>query len=135
MSRFRWYADQTLGRLATHRVRDDGAHVAALGDVAGVAEAVHQLRPGASGAAGVPTELGRLAGEPVAGQGRQHEVERVLRLPPCAVGSVSGPTASSSSMTEPGQPCVMISGNAFSCCDLHVDEVDVHPVDLGRELR
>ena len=38
-------------------------------------------------------------------------------------------------MTEPGQPCVMISGNAFSCCELHVDEVDVDPVDLGRELR
>ena len=56
-------------------------------------------------------------------------------LPPCAVGSVSGPTESSSSMTEPGQPCVMISGSAFSCGDLHVDEVDVHAVDLGRELR
>ena len=25
---------------------------------------------------------------------------------------------SSSSMTEPGQPCVMISGSAFSCRDL-----------------
>jgi hypothetical protein len=25
---------------------------------------------------------------------------------------------SSSSITEPGQPCVMISGNAFSCLDL-----------------
>ncbi len=37
--------------------------------------------------------------------------------PPCAVGSVSGPTAPSSSTTEPGQPCVMISGRAFSCCD------------------
>jgi hypothetical protein len=30
---------------------------------------------------------------------------------------VSGPTVSSSSMTEPGQPCVMISGNACSCGD------------------
>ena len=36
-------------------------------------------------------------------------------LPPCAVGSVSGPTESIISMTEPGQPCVMISGSAFSC--------------------
>ena len=54
-------------------------------------------------------------------------------MPPCAVGSVSGPTVSSSSMTEPGQPCVMISGNAFSCRDF--DEVDRDPVDLGRELR
>jgi hypothetical protein len=35
-----------------------------------------------------------------------------------AVGSVSGPMVSSSSMTEPGQPWVMISGIAFSCRDL-----------------
>ena len=39
-------------------------------------------------------------------------------MPPCAVGSVSGPTVSSSSTTEPGQPWVMTSGNAFSCGDL-----------------
>ena len=45
-------------------------------------------------------------------------MECVLGVPPCAVGSVSGPTVSSSSMTEPGQPCVMISGSAFSCGDL-----------------
>src|SRR5512133_1596651 len=50
-----------------------------------------------------------------------------LGVPPCAVGSVSGPTVSSSSMTEPGQPCVMISGNAFSCRDLA-------PVVLGRPI-
>src|SRR3954452_22394837 len=37
--------------------------------------------------------------------------------PPCAVGSVSGPTVSSSSTTEPGHPCVMISGSACSCGD------------------
>src|SRR6516165_1236412 len=37
--------------------------------------------------------------------------------PPCAVGSVSGPTTPSISMTEPGQPCVMISGSAPSCDD------------------
>ena len=71
-------AEQPLGRLAAHRVGDEGAHVAALGDVAGVAEAVHQLRPRAGDAAGLPAELGRLAREAVAGQGRQHEVECVL---------------------------------------------------------
>jgi len=38
--------------------------------------------------------------------------------PPCAVGSVSGPMTPSSSITEPGQPCVMISGNALSWRDL-----------------
>jgi hypothetical protein len=31
---------------------------------------------------------------------------------------VSGPTASSSSNTDPGQPWVMINGSAFSCRDL-----------------
>ena len=39
-------------------------------------------------------------------------------LPPCAVGFVSGPTESSISMTEPGQPWVMISGSASWCSDL-----------------
>ena len=72
-------AYQPLGRLAAHRVGDEGAHVAALGDVARISEAVHQLRPGLRDAAGVPAELGGLAGEAVAGQGRQHEVEGVLR--------------------------------------------------------
>src|SRR3954451_8264267 len=38
-------------------------------------------------------------------------------------------------MTEPGQPCVMISGMASSCLGAQVDEVDLDPVDLGRELR
>ena len=37
--------------------------------------------------------------------------------PPCADGSVRGPTVSSSSMTEPGQPCVMIRGSASECGD------------------
>src|ERR687887_109825 len=37
--------------------------------------------------------------------------------PPSAVGSVSGPMTSSSSTTEPGQPCVMISGRVFGYGD------------------
>ena len=36
-------------------------------------------------------------------------------VPPCAVGSVSGPMTFICSMIEPGQPCVMITGSAFSC--------------------
>src|SRR6476646_1649347 len=39
-------------------------------------------------------------------------------FPPCAVGSVRGPTTPSISITEPGQPWVMITGSALSCCDL-----------------
>jgi hypothetical protein len=36
-------------------------------------------------------------------------------VPPCAVGFVSGSMSLSCSMMEPGQPCVMMTGNAFSC--------------------
>ena len=36
-------------------------------------------------------------------------------LAPCAVGLVSGSMILSCSMTEPGQPCVTISGKACSC--------------------
>jgi hypothetical protein len=35
--------------------------------------------------------------------------------PPCAVGLVSGPMSFICSMTEPGHPWVMMSGNAFWC--------------------
>ena len=71
-------AGQALDCLATHQVRDEGTHVAALGDVPGVAEAVHQLRPRACRAGGIPAEASGLAGKAVAGQRGQHEVERVL---------------------------------------------------------
>src|SRR6478752_6280984 len=38
-------------------------------------------------------------------------------LPPWAVGSVSGSMTWSISTIEPGQPCVMITGKAFSCSE------------------
>ena len=128
-------AEQPLGRLAAHRVGDGGAHVAALGDVAGVAEAVHQLRPRLRDAAGVPAELGRLAGEAVAGQGRQHEVERVL-----GVAAVSGRVGQRADgleqLDDRAGPAVRHDQRQRVLVRRpHVDEVDVDPVDLGRELR
>src|SRR3712207_7327261 len=62
----------TLFRSA-HRVANSGAHVAALGDVPGISEAPHQLRPGLPEAADVPAELGWLCREAVAGQRRQQD--------------------------------------------------------------
>jgi len=38
-------------------------------------------------------------------------------LAPWAVGSVSGAIILSCSMTEPGHPCVTMSGSAFSCLE------------------
>src|SRR5262249_53182473 len=78
-------AEQSCGRLARHRAGDGRAPVATLGDVASVPEALHQFRPGSGDVVRVPTGARRLAGEAVARQGRDHDVERVLGAP-----SVSG---------------------------------------------
>jgi hypothetical protein len=56
---------------------DQGADVPALGGVAVVAEAAHQLRPGAGDPGEVPAGLPGGAGEPVSGDGRDDQVERV----------------------------------------------------------
>jgi hypothetical protein len=53
----------------------------------------------------------------------------------CAVGLVSGSIIFSCSMTEPGHPCVTMSGNAFSCFRTNVNKMNVQPVDFGHELR
>ena len=128
-------AEQPLGRLAAHRVGDGGAHVAALGDIAGVAEAVHQLRPGLRDAADVPAELGGLAGEAVAGQGRQHEVERVLGAS-AVRGRVGERADGLEQLDDRAGPAVRHDQRQRVLVRRpHVDEVDVHAVDLGRELR
>ena len=64
-----------------------------------------------------PSSFGSLE-KPYPGRDGSTRWNASAAVPPCAVGSVSGPTVSSSSMTEPGQPWVMISGSAFSCLDL-----------------
>ena len=128
-------AEQPLGRLAAHQVGDGGAHVAALGDVAGVAEAAHQLRPGARHPTRVPAELGRLAREAVAGQGRQDEVERVLG-PATVRGRVGERADGIEQLDDRAGPAVRHDQRHRARVRRpHVDEVDVHPVDLGHELR
>ena len=128
-------AEQPLGCLAAHRVGDGGALVAALGDVAGVAEAAHQLRPGARDAAGVPADLGRLGGEAVTGQRGQHQVERVLGG--AAVRGRVGQRADDlEHLDDRARPAVRDDQwQRVRVRRPDVDEVDVHPVDLGLELR
>ena len=59
---------QAFDRLATHQVRDESTDITALRNVAVIAETLHQLRPRASGARRVPTELSRLGRKAVTGQ-------------------------------------------------------------------
>ena len=128
-------ADQALRRLAAHRVGDAGAHVAALGDIAGIAETAHQLGPGARGPKQVPADLGRLGGEAVTGHGRQHEVKRVLRAP-AMLDRVSQRADGVEHLDHRAGPAVSHDQRQRPLVPrLHVDEVDVHAVDLGLELR
>ena len=128
-------ADQALGRLAAHRVGDAGAHVAALGHVAGVAETAHQLGPGPRGAAEIPADLGRLAGEPVPGQGGQHEMEGILGA--AAVrGRVRQRADGVEQLDHGAGPAVGHDQRQRVLVRRpDVDEVDVHAVDLADELR
>ena len=59
---------------------DQCAKVAALCGVAVVAQAAHQLRPGAGDADEVPAGLPGGTGEPVSGEGWDDQVERVGRV-------------------------------------------------------
>jgi hypothetical protein len=70
------------------------------------------VRPGSH-----PTNVGA-AEKPSPGSDGSTRLNASSAVPPCAVGSVSGPTTPSSSITDPGQPCVMINGNAPSWRDL-----------------
>ena len=128
-------ADQALGRLAAHRVGDARAHVAALGHVARVAETAHELGPGPRGSAQVPADLGRLGGEAVPGQGREHEVEGVLGA--AAVRRRIRERADGVEHLDHGAGPAVGHDQRQGVLVLraHVDEVDVHAVDLGDELR
>ena len=129
-------ADQFRRRQQRHLLRDRIAPVAALRDVARVAEALHQHDPGARDADADPSRSRsacRKSRSPAATESRHRT--RPTALPPCAVGLVSGSMIFSCSMIEPGQPWVTIIGNAFGMLRAHVDEMDVEPVDLGDELR
>ena len=91
--------------------------------------------PGLSDADGTPPDLGRLVGEAVAGDGRQHEVERVLGA--SAVRGRVGEWADGlEQLDDRARPAVRHDQRQRVLVGrLHVDEVDVQPVDLGLELR
>ena len=84
---------------------------------------------------GPQPEFGRFVGEAVAGDGRQHEVERVLGA--AAVRGRIGEGADGlEQFDDRARPAVRHDQRQRVLVRrLHVDEVDVQPVDLGLELR
>jgi hypothetical protein len=106
-----------------------------LGDVAGVAESAHQLRPRLRDAADVPAEIGRLVGEAVAGHGRHDDVKCVLGL--SAVSGRVGQRADGlEQLDDRAGPAVRHDQrHGVFVRGADVDEVDLDAVDLGRELR
>ena len=125
-------AEQACGRLARHRAGDGRAPVAALGDVARVSEALHQLRPGARDAVGVPAGAGRLAGEAVARHGRDDDVEGVLGA--AAVrGRIRERTDDLELLDDRSRPTVRDDHRQrIRVARADVDEVNVDAVDLRR---
>jgi hypothetical protein len=118
-------ADQSLGCLAAHRVGDGGAHIPALGDIAAIAEAPHQLGPGAGGARHGPAGAGQGSGERVPRQRRDHQVE-VLGQRPDQVEELGDAARVAVRDQQRG---------GVRPLRPDVQEVDALTVDLGRELR
>ena len=71
--------EQSCRRLARHRAGDGGAPITALGDVARVPEALHQLGPGLRDVVGIPTCACWLAGEAVSGHRGDDDIKGVFR--------------------------------------------------------
>lgn len=123
------------GLLPGHRVRDHRAVIAALCDVALVAEALHKHVPGAPDPLRTPSRFAWLAREAIAGDRGDDHVEGVLG--PAAVSFGMGERADRADHFQDGaRPAV---GHEQRQCvgvaRTDVNEMDVHPVDLGDELR
>src|SRR5215213_9332220 len=127
--------EQSRRCLQAHLVDDKGTPVAALGDVAGVAEALHQLCPGSAHALGAPAGAGWLARKPVARHRWNHHIESVRCAPAVCRGidkwiddlKLLDDRAGPSVRDDERQHIFMFRTN--------VNEMNVQPIDLGDEVR
>ena len=128
-------AEQSRWLLDGHHVGDDGAPVAALRDVVGVAKAFHQLDPGRRDAVGGPAGVARLARVPVVRYRRDHHVEGVVGA--AAVrGGVGERVDDPQQLDDRAGPAVRDDDRQrVLVIRADVDEVDVEAVDLGHEVR
>ena len=126
---------QPLRRQQRHLFRDGVAPVAALRHVLRVAEPLHQGGPRARDADRIPTGLCRRAGEAVTRQRRDHHVERVVRTR--AVHGRIGQRPDDLELFDDRARPAMRDDHRHGAFVLRadVDEVEVHSIDLGEELR
>ena len=128
-------AEQPFRGDTAHRIGDGGSHVAALGHVVVVAEALHQLGPVLRDAAGPPPRLGRLRGQAVPGDGGDDDVERIRGAPAVRGRVGERPDHLQHLDHRAGPPVRDDHRQGVLVLRADVDEVDVHAVDLGLELR
>src|SRR5262245_45361932 len=128
-------AEQSRGRLSRHGARDRRAPVAALRHIVRVSKALHQLRPGLRDAVGVPAGALRLAGEAVPRHRGDDDVEGVAGA--AAVrGWIRERTDDLELLDDRSWPAVRDDDRKrILMKGPDVDEVDLHPVDGGLELR
>ena len=113
---------------------DAGAPIAALGEVAAVAEACHELGPCMGNSLHAPAGLGRLAGEAVAGNGGDDEVERIRCIAAVGGGVGQGPDNLQELDDGAGPAMREDQGLGVVLGRANVQKVDVHTVDVGDEL-
>jgi hypothetical protein len=128
-------AEQSCRRLSAHRFGDDRPPVSPLCDVVVVAQAPHQLVPGARDPIRVPADQRRPCRESVAGQRGHDEMEGVLGR--SAVRRRVGQRLDHLQQLDdrPGPAVGHDQRQGILVGGADVDEVDIDPVDPGHELR
>ena len=131
-----WMPSSSGWRLCCHQIRDDRAPVAALRDELRVSQALHQRRPRRARCAPGPSRSWpacRRTRSPASTESPRGR--RPLRLPPCAVGLISGSTIFSCCEDRAGPAVRDDERQRVLVLRADVDEMDVQPIDLGDELR
>src|SRR5262249_30385578 len=125
-------AEQSCGSLARHRTRNRRTPIAALRDVA---DALHQCRPRSGDAIRIPTGSGWPAGEAIARQGRDDDVESVLGAASVR-GWIRKRIDDLELLDDGSRPAVRDDDRQrIRMTRTDVDEVNVHVIDRCYELR
>ena len=127
-------SQQPFGCLAPKGIADDRAPVAALGDVAVIAETLHQHVPCRGDALRIPARGGWLLRETEAGDRRDHQMEGVFGL--AAMGRRIGERPDNVQQLEDRTGPAMRHDERQRVLMLrtNVDEMNVQAVDVGQEL-